>query len=97
VEDRGEGRLGAPRAGGSNTARPDDLLERGRCERDRLGRLEAHRSLGERSELYDVSRDPNETKNLASSRPAKVEELGKLLTERRSAIRDDFSASDTIS
>lgn len=36
-----------------------------------------------RDELYNVSQDPKETKDLAASKPAKVEELKKLLAEER--------------
>lgn len=39
------------------------------------------------AELYNLSQDPNETKDLASARPAKVEELRKLLAEQEKLDR----------
>lgn len=35
------------------------------------------------AELYNLAQDPNETKDLAASKPAKVEELRKLLAEQK--------------
>ncbi len=39
------------------------------------------------AELYNVSRDPKETKNLAASMPAKVEEVSKLMAEQKKLDR----------
>lgn len=41
----------------------------------------------ERAELYDLSRDPRETANLAASQPGKVAELTKLIRQRFAALR----------
>jgi choline-sulfatase len=40
-----------------------------------------------RAELYDLSRDPGETANLAASRPGKTAELAKLIRQRFAAVR----------
>lgn len=40
-----------------------------------------------REELYDLSRDPGETVNLAASQPARVAELARLIRQRFSGLR----------
>lgn len=40
-----------------------------------------------REELYDLSQDPRETRNLAGSQPGRVTELSKLIRERFSTIK----------
>ena len=40
-----------------------------------------------RAELYDLSQDPGETRNLAAARPAKVAELEKLIRQRYAALK----------
>jgi arylsulfatase A-like enzyme len=42
----------------------------------------------EKTELYDIARDPNETKNLAVELPAKVAELQAALTVYAKADKD---------
>jgi arylsulfatase A-like enzyme len=41
-----------------------------------------------REELYDLSKDPGETTNLAASQPGKVAELAKLIRQRFAAVRN---------
>lgn len=40
-----------------------------------------------RAELYDLSRDPGETRNLAQARPAKVAEMAQLIRQRYAGLK----------
>jgi arylsulfatase A-like enzyme len=41
-----------------------------------------------REELYDLSRDPGETRNLAAAQPARVAEMAKLIEKRLAAMKN---------